>query len=152
MYVLSSSVPINPAGAAPLRPDQVWAGLVLKAENAVPFVPGMEYCRIVERFDGGLVREVSFRGQAMRERVTFHPPVQVRFDREDGNRGTWVTNVISESPFGPLLTFTFGVTFDGVAENSPEERDRGDAMKAAYVAAIEATLGRVRQLAREGAL
>lgn len=149
MYVISSTVPINTEGAMALTPEQVWAGLVMKAENAVPFVPGMDDCRVVERFDGGLVRDVSFRGNAMRERVFFDAPVQVRFERVGGPK-TWVTNVISESPMGPLLVFTFGVTFEGVAEGSAQERQRGDEMKQAYVAAVGATLRTVRELASAG--
>ena len=39
MYAVSLSVDINPAGTEPLLTrEQGWAGLVMKAENAVPFV------------------------------------------------------------------------------------------------------------------
>ena len=50
MHAVSLSIPVNPPGAEPrLTRDEVWRGLVMKAENAVPFVPGMTRCEIVER-------------------------------------------------------------------------------------------------------
>jgi hypothetical protein len=151
MFVLSHAVLINPPGATPvLTREQVWRGLVMKAENAVPFVPGMDYCRVVERHADGLTRDVSFRGQPMRERITFAPPVQVRFDRIDSPATTWVTNTVSDSDEGLLLVFTFGVTIDGVPAGSEAERQRGAQMREAYVAAVGATLAKVRELAAAG--
>ena len=64
----------------------------------------------------------------------------------------WIDNTISESDNGLLLTFTFGVTFPGIAENSPEEKAEGDAMRGAYVGAVEGTLSRVRQMVKDGEL
>jgi hypothetical protein len=39
------------------RGRRVWRGLVMKAENAVPFVPAMTRCEVVERRENQLVRE-----------------------------------------------------------------------------------------------
>jgi hypothetical protein len=36
-----------------VSPAQLWKGLVLKAENALPFVAAMTHCEILERTDGG---------------------------------------------------------------------------------------------------
>jgi hypothetical protein len=151
MYALSAAVEVNPPGATPiLTPDQVWRGLVMKAENAVPFVDAMEACRVVERFDDGFVREIVLRGVRMRERITLTPPVQVHFRRiEAHGYDGWITNVISESDNGLLLVFTFCVGFPDAAPGSADERRRGDAVKACYVSAITSTLKAVRTLAGE---
>ena len=86
----------------------------------------------------------------MRERIVFTPDVEVYFERVDPSNGGWITNVISESNRGLLLTFTFALTFPGVGEGSEEERQRGDAVKESYIAAISATLTETRRRAREG--
>ena len=151
MFALSYTTDVNPPGATPvLTRSQVWQGLVMKAEDARPFVPGMEKCEVVEHFDGGLVRDVSFKGDAVRERITFTPDIQVHFDQFE--RGSWITNVISESERGLLLTFTFAVMFPGVQPGSTAERERGESMRGAYVAAVAATLDRVRAMSRDGRL
>ena len=59
MYAISHSFEVNPAGeATSVNRGQMWKGLVMKAEDAVPFVPAMKECRIVERYDDGFLREV----------------------------------------------------------------------------------------------
>ncbi len=62
--------------------SDIWRGLVMKAENALPFVPGMAKCNVVERTPNGLVRDIIFRGEDARERITFHPQTKVVFVRE----------------------------------------------------------------------
>ncbi|MDB5409527.1 MAG: hypothetical protein JWL84_4439 [Rhodospirillales bacterium] len=154
MYTLSVSVDVNPDGATPLLTQaQVWRGLVMKAENAVLFVPSMKSCEVLERHAGGLLREVVNGPHRFREEITFTPEVQVLFERVGTveNAG-WITNVISESEHGLLLTFTFSVNLPGVEPGTPAERQRGEEMRDSYVGAVKATLARVRQLVTEGTL
>jgi hypothetical protein len=154
MYTLSVSVDVNPDGVTPhLTQAQVWRGLVMKAENAVLFVPSMTSCEVLEHHEGGLLREVVNGPHRFREKITFTPEVEVLFERVDTveNAG-WITNVISESEHGLLLTFTFSVALPGVAPGTKEERQRGAEMRESYVGAVKATLARVRQLVADGAL
>ena len=154
MYTLSVAVDVNPPGDMPrLTQDQVWRGLMMKAENAVLFVPRMQSCIVLERWSDGLLREVVNDGHRFREKITLTPPVEVLFERvdTDDNAG-WITNVISESEHGLLLTFTFAVNLPGAAPGSPAERTKGEAMKQSYVGAVRATLARVRELVSEGKL
>ncbi|MFE0375673.1 SRPBCC family protein [Streptomyces inhibens] len=130
MIRVDVTLPVNDP-AAPDQPaldrDQVWAGLLRKAENAVPFVPGMEACTVLERTSDGLVREVVVKGEAIREDVTFTPKERVSFSRTD-DRAAWVIhNVIGEDASGALtLTFTGEMTAgpmaDGAADPDPERR------------------------------
>lgn len=152
MYALSLAFEVNPAGAESLLTrEEVWRGLVMKAENALPFVPAMQSCAVIERFENGLVREVVARGERFIERVTFTPPIQVLFERRDehGNAAGWITNVISESDRGLLLTFTFDVAIPGAAPGSAQEQQRGEEMKGSYEDAVRATLAAVRKLKLE---
>ena len=154
MHTLSYAVDVNPPGVTPrLTQEQVWRGLMMKAENAVLFVPRMESCTVLERWEDGLLREVVNSGNRFREKITFTPQVEVLFERVDTEENAgWITNVISESEHGLLLTFTFAVNMPGAAPSTPEERAKGGAMGRSYVGAIAATLARVRQLVGEGKL
>src|SRR5437899_11605292 len=73
------------SGEPRLTRSQVWKGLVMKAENALPFVPGMAVCTVVERFEDGLVRDIVFRGEGAREKITFRPEEKVTVVRLSGN-------------------------------------------------------------------
>jgi hypothetical protein len=66
----------------------------MKAENALPFVPGMAKCSVVNRTANGLVRDIIFRGEDARERITFHPEKKVVFVRESGNVDGFIVNEI----------------------------------------------------------
>jgi hypothetical protein len=155
MFTMAASIEVNPPGrSVELTRDLVWRGLVMKAENALPFVPTMQSCTVVERSEHGLVRNVLVRGEALTERVTFTPQVQVFFERTDadGAAAGWIANVLSEGERGLLLTFVLNVVLPGVAPGSAEELARGEAVRASYVDAIEATLAAMRSLAQQGAL
>lgn len=151
MYALSYAIPVNPDGVEPkLTREQVWRGLEMKAENAIPFVDGMSQCDVLERTSNTITRVVTFRGSQHKEHITLYEPIQVYFERMDGTG--WIDNTISDSENDLLLTFTFGITFPGIAENTPEEKAQGDTMRGAYVGAVQGTLSRVRQMVRDGEL
>ncbi|MBV9077639.1 MAG: DUF1857 family protein [Methylobacteriaceae bacterium] len=155
MHAVSLSIPVNPPGAEPrLTRDEVWRGLVMKAENAVPFVPGMTRCEVVERLSPeAFWREAEYRGETLREKITLTAPVQVLFEREpDSPNAGWITNVLSDLGDDLVLTFTFAVRFPGTAEGSAAEREAAEGMRATYGAAVAATLATVRGLAARGAI
>lgn len=151
MYTLSYAIEVNPAGVTPtLTADQVWKGLEMKAENALPFVPGMQRCEVVERTANTILREVTFAGDDFKEFITLYAPVQVQFERVGS--GGFIQNTISESEKGLLLTFTFGLPFAGTEPGSAAEREKGESMRHAYVGAVGATLKKVREMVSQGQL
>ena len=151
MYALSYAIPVNPEGVTPkLTRDQVWRGLVMKVDDAKPFVVGMTQCDVLERTEDTVTRVVTFRGSQHKEHITLYAPIKVHFHRPDGSG--WIDNTISESDAGLLLTFTFGINFPGVAAGSPEEAAQGEAMRGAYTGAVAATLAYTRELAAAGEL
>ncbi len=144
MKELSYEVTVNEPGELSLSRSQVWQGLVMKAENALPFVPGMQRCELLEKGDGWLLREVEFGGQTMRERVTFEPEKRVHFERTVGGSG-WIDNVIDERPDGSLvLRFVFGVP--------DEDESQARALEPVYRKAVAATLATVRRMVAEGTI
>ena len=137
---------MNEAGKVYLSRHDVWTGLMMKAQNALPYVPQMQKCEVIEEGDGWLLRDIIFNNTALRERVTFEPEARVIFDRVGGPELGRIENIIGEDEHGNLtLTFAFGLTKDGIAENTDAERAHFAPMEGAYMGAVAATLGAVRR-------
>jgi len=131
----------------------VWHGLVMKAENPLPFVPVTTSCKVIERRAGGLIREIVDKGDTIREVVTFYPEHMVKFERTSGRVLGTILNEIIEDADGELaLKFTFALTIDNVVAGSPEEEEFAAQMEGGYLMAVRATLKAMRELAGEKAL
>jgi hypothetical protein len=156
MFTMNRAVPVNDRSNADLpvlTRSQVWRGLVLKAENALPFVPKMTKCEVFEQGDNYLVRDVVFRGDPATERVTFYPEQKVQFDRTAGNVLGSILNEIEEDGQGNLfLRFTFSLEKEGLPAGSPEEKEYAQQMEGDYLGAVQATLNAIRQWVKEGTL
>jgi Domain of unknown function (DUF1857) len=150
MIELSHSIPVNDpddASTPALTRDDVWEGLVMKAENALPFVPKMAKCDVVERGENFILREVNFAGDDLREAVTLTPKTKVEFRRVDGRVLGVILNEILENESGELeLKFSFSLQIDGVESGSREEREYEENMRDAYMGAVTATLGAIRKM------
>jgi len=149
MIELSHSVLVNdPADSdAPvLTRDDVWDGLVMKAENALPFVPKMDKCDVVEQRENFILRDIRFGGDDLREAVTLTPKTKVQFRRVEGRVLGLITNEILENSKGELeLKFSFALELEGVKAGSREEREYEEKMRDAYMGAVVATLGAIRK-------
>jgi len=144
MKELHYEVIVNEPSDIELSRSQVWRGLMMKAENALPFVPGMQRCDLIERGEGFLLREIEIDGRTIRERVTFEPERLVHFEQISGASG-WIDNVIEEKPDGSLvLRFSFGVP--------DEDVDRVKGLEPIYRKAVAATLATVRRLVAENVI
>ena len=109
----------------------------------------MTQCEIVERhgptsFD----RDIEFRGQRFRERVTLEEPHRVVFTRLSGPVLGTIANEI-EGPDDDLrLRFSFALVVAGVEGGSATEREYADGMTGDYLKAVAATLDAMRRIAR----
>jgi hypothetical protein len=147
VYTISAARAVNPPGEAlVLTRAQLWRGLVMKAENALPFVPSMQSCEIIERYPDGFLREIVLRDARMRERIVLTPEIEVRFTRVDTLHAGWIANAIHDSAWGLLLSFSFALRFPGTTDGSVEERTAGDAVRESYLEAIDSTLAAARQI------
>lgn len=151
MYQLSRTIVVNDDPLEPfLTRQNVWAGLVLKANNALPYVPQMQKCEVVERGDGWLVRDILLNNVPMRERVTFEAERRVIFERIRGPEPGRIENVIGLDEKGELtLTFSFSLGKEGLASGSEEERRHFAPMEGMYFGAVASTLAAVRKTVRE---
>jgi hypothetical protein len=150
---LERSLPVNPPGTgSPITRAEVWQGLVLKADNALPFVPQMTACNVVERETATrFVRDIELRGDKMRERVELFPLERVRFTRLAGPVLGTIDNYIDEDHDGLRLRFAFALELVGASPGGPEERDYAARMETAYLGAVDATLAAIRKLHDAGA-
>jgi hypothetical protein len=150
VYKLSRTVHVNEAGKSYLSRHDVWNGLMMKANNALPYVPIMQKCEVIERGDGWLVRDILLNNNPLRERVTFEPENRVIFERIGGNELGRIENVIGEDGSGNLtLTFSFGLTKEGLPDSSDAEQKHFAPMEGAYLGAVASTLGAVRRTVDE---
>jgi hypothetical protein len=149
MIFVSHALPVNQDGQPRLDRAAVWSGLVLKADNALPFVPAMTRCDIVERYGpASFDRDIEFRGQRFRERITLEEPHRVVFTRISGPVLGTIANEI-EGPEDDLrLRFSFALVVAGVEGGSPAEREYAEGMTADYLKAAAATVDAMRRIAR----
>jgi hypothetical protein len=150
MYKLSRTVPVNEPSKPFLSRHDVWSGLLMKANNALPYVPIMQKCEVIERGEGWLIRDILLNNVPLRERVTFEPESRVVFDRIECSEMGRIENIIGEDESGNLsLTFSFGLTKAGIPSGSPEENKHFSPMEGAYMGAVASTLAAVRRTAEE---
>jgi Domain of unknown function (DUF1857) len=155
MVHASRAIKVNADPKEPrLTRSLVWRGLMMKAENPLPFVPVITSCRIVERNgDDRFTREIVDKGDTIIEIVTFYPQRIVKFERISGRVLGSILNEIVEDADGDLaLKFTFTLTVDGIEAGSAEERAFAGQMEEGYLMAVAATLNAMRKLAEDNAL
>ncbi len=85
MIFVTHELPVNAPGEPHLDRATVWDGLVLKANNALPFVPSMTFCEVTARHGDTIFdRDIEFCGQRFTERITLEAPHRVVFTRIAG--------------------------------------------------------------------
>ena len=150
MYKLSRTILVNEPSKTTLSRHDVWAGLLMKANNALPYVPIMSKCEVIERGEGWLTRDILLKDVPLREKVSFEPEKRVIFDRIGGDELGRIENIIGEDEKGNLtLTFSFGLTKKGIPEGSDAEQKHFAQMEGAYFGAVASTLAAVRRTVDE---
>lgn len=153
MIFVSHALAVNEPGLTPLTRAQVWQGLVMKANNALPFVPAMTECVVTERrSDTEFDRDIVLRGQAHSERIHLQEPRRVVFTRIAGPVLGTIANEI-EGPDDDLrLRFSFALVVSEVEPGSVAEQEYADGMTGDYLKAVAATLDAMRKSAAESLL
>ncbi|CAB3770598.1 SRPBCC family protein [Paraburkholderia solisilvae] len=78
-HLIQINDPLNPL-VEDLTRDQLWEGLVLRAEQPQLFVLGLDSCTILSRTGSTLERELHYGHATVRDRVTLQPKDSVRYD------------------------------------------------------------------------
>ena len=153
MIFVTHQLPVNVPGEPRLDRAAVWDGLVLKANNALPFVPSMTYCEVTQRHgDTVFDRDIALsmgqgRGQRFTERITLEQPHRVTFTRIAGPVLGTIANEIEGAGDDLRLRFSFALVVEGVEGGSAAEQEYADSMTGDYLKAVAATLSAMRRLA-----
>jgi hypothetical protein len=94
----------------------------------------------------GLVRDIIFRGEDARERITLYPEKKVVFVRESGNVDGFIVNEVLGGDEDLRLRFSFALQLVDAPSDGPEEREFRQIMERDYLKAVDATLGAIRKM------
>jgi hypothetical protein len=149
MIYVSHSLPVNEPGEPTLDRAAVWDGLVMKANNALPFVPAMTYCEVLDRIDDlTFDRDIEVFGDRYTERITLQPQRRVVFTRINGPVLGTIVNDIEQVEGDLFLRFSFALVIEDAEGGSTEESAYAEATTSQYIAAVGATLDAMRRVAR----
>ena len=153
MIFVTHDLPVNVPDEPYLGRAGVWDGLVLKANNALPFVPSMTFCEVTSRLsDTVFDRDIEFRGEHFTERITMEEPHRVTFTRIAGPVLGAIANEIEGSDDDLRLRFSFALVVTGVEGGSSREQEYADSMTGDYLKAVAATLAAMRRIAADKAV
>lgn len=147
MIYLTHRQPVNVPGEPHLDRATVWDGLVLKANNALPYVQSLTKCEVVvRRSETSFDREIETRsGRKHTERIELEPQHRVVFTRIAGPIGGVIANEIEGPDDDLYLRFSFAVVMSGVEGGSPAEQEYATSLTNEYHNALEATLKALRR-------
>jgi len=151
-HLVEINDPLNPL-IDPLTREQLWRGLVLRAEDPVPFVIGLDACQIVARYPDGLRRELRFGKLFVTDRVTYEPMQRVRYVTESQDSMPAATLIMSiEEPGEGQVFVRFEYDSGELAADDSVQEFYDKFRRTAYEEADIDTIKRIRQLADEGRL
>lgn len=138
-----------------LTRDQLWHGLMLRAEDACPFVPGMVACTILERSEDHYLRRLDFPQASIIDRVTWDAGQWICFSvaASDTHAGGTLTIRIespapAQQPEHLFLRFIYRTSLGESADDA--DAAYSEYVKSAYHAADIDTVRVIRTLLAEG--
>jgi hypothetical protein len=148
-HLIQVNDPFNPL-IDPLSREQLWRGLVLRAEKPLLFVMALDGFEIVERGDNMLARKLRFGNLTLGDRVRFEPMKQVRYEIEaagDSPAGTLVMSIEEPEPEQLFVRFDYETLHGDTS--APMDEFYGRFARQAYVEADIDTISTIRRLALE---
>jgi hypothetical protein len=148
-HLIQINDPLDPL-IEPLSREQLWRGLVLRAENPLLFVLALDGFEIVERGENALSRRLHFGKLTLNDRVSFSPMRQVRYEIEaagDSPAATLVMTIEEPQPRQLFVRFDYETLHSGTA--APLDEFYSSFAKQAYVEADIDTVSTIRRLALE---
>ena len=151
-HLVAVNDPMNPL-IDTLTREQLWRGLVLRAEQPTAFIPHLDQCEILERDAGSFTRRLSFGDLVIEDRVFLTPLQEVRYDvPAQGEIAASNLRMIIEAPTNAMLFVRFCYD-DGQGDHVDEANAMYDEFKkSAYQEADTDTVRILRQMAAEGKL
>jgi acetylaranotin biosynthesis cluster protein L len=148
-HLIQVNDPLNPL-IDPLSREQLWRGLVLRAENPLLFVLALDGFEIVRRGENALERTLHFGQLTLRDRVSFSPLEQVRYEIEaagDSPAASLVMTIEEPEPDQLFVRFDYATLRSEAA--APFDEFYGSFARQAYVEADIDTVSTIRRLVLE---
>jgi len=151
-HLVEINDPMNPLRDTLTR-EQLWHGLVLRAEQPKLFIPHLDACEILERDAGVMRRRLTFGPLVIEDKVTLTPLQEVHYDvPAQGDIAASTLRMMIEAPTEAMLLVRFCYD-DGMGEHVDQANAMYDEFKkSAYEEADIDTVRIVRQLAGQGKL
>ena len=151
-HLIEINDPLNPL-IDTLTREQVWRGLVLRAETPTLFMPHLDECTIDERESGSFRRRLRFGELVVVDRVSLTPLQEVRYDiPEQGEISASSLTMSIESPSEHALYVRFKYDDGHDAATDAANAMYDEFKKSAYQEADIDTIRVLREMAGAGKL
>jgi hypothetical protein len=151
-HLIEINDPLNPLADTMTR-EQLWRGLVLRAEDPKMFMPHLDECTLGERESGSFARRLRYGELVIDDVVHLTPLQEVRYEvPAQGEIAASRMTMTIETPSEGVMWVRF--LYDDGNASATDEMGRmyEDFKKSAYQEADNDTIKIVRQLALEGKL
>ena len=151
-HLIEINDPLNPLIDA-LTVEQLWSGLVLRAESPKLFVPQLDDAIIDERTEHSFRRRLRYGQLVIEDRVRLEPLQRVVYDVPAQNEITASTLTMTiEQPTLDTLFVRFQYDDGHDAETDAANAMYDEFKRSAYKEADVDTVGMIRELATQGRL
>ena len=144
-HLIQINDPLNPLVEAMTR-EQLWEGLVLRAEQPQLFVLGLDTCTVLSRTENMLERELHYGQATVRDRVTLLANESVRYDilaTESHVGGSLTMTIEQPDELQLFLRFEYSTTLP--VSDDEDARQTQEIVKSAYRESDIDTVRLIRQ-------
>lgn len=147
-HLIQINDPLNPLVETMTR-EQLWEGLVLRAEQPQLFVMGLDSCSILSRTDSTMERELHYGQATVRDHVTLTPQQSVRYDilaTADYVGGSLTMTIEQPDELQLFLRFEYKTSLPSAEANTdPDAHQTEEIVKSAYRESDIDTVRLIRQ-------
>ena len=151
-HLIEINDPLNPL-IDTLTLEQVWRGLVLRAESPKLFVPHLDECHISARSDAGFARSLRYGELVINDKVVLVPQMQVRYEvaaQQDISKSSLVMTIEMPDEASLWVRFQYDDGHDAATDAANAMYD--ELRRSAYKESDIDTVRVMRELAAEGRL
>ena len=151
-HLIEINDPLNPL-IDTLSLEQVWRGLVLRAESPKLFVPHLDECQISERGGSGFSRRLRYGELVIEDKVILVPQMQVRYEvaaQKDISASSLVMTIEMPDEASLWVRFQYDDGHDAATDAANAMYD--EFRRSAYQESDIDTVRILRELAAEGRL
>lgn len=131
--------------------EELWFGLLCRAEDPRPFLPGLDSCTIDERSDEVLVRTLHFGNVTVRDRVTLVPMESVTFASEKtAEHAGGMLTISIEEPEAETMILRFSYQTSLAEQQGDVDEAYAGFVQSAYYQSDIDTVGVIRMIVESG--